>query len=74
LEWLVAIAKDVQQGLRISGIRVADNGDLSWLRRSIRQRLEPLAKAQRILTQHGLHLSQGLVRNVDITRTAGEAG
>jgi hypothetical protein len=50
----------------------AGDGDLSRLRKGVRQGLEPLAKAQRILAHHaptsgGLHLGQRLVSNIDIT-------
>jgi hypothetical protein len=56
LERPVCIANDAQQGLRVSALRLADNGNLSLLREGIHQRLEPLPKTQRILGHLGLHL------------------
>jgi hypothetical protein len=47
LERPVGIANDAQQGLRVGAVGFTDNGNLSRLRKGIRQRLESLPKAQR---------------------------
>jgi hypothetical protein len=70
----VALASDAEQGLRVSGVGISDDGNLSWLRKVICQRLKPVAQAQWILGQERLYLSQRLVRDVDITYFVGEAG
>ena len=54
LEGPVAIANDVQQGLRVSGVEITDNGNLSRLREGKGKRLEPLAKALWLLGSHAL--------------------
>ena len=73
LEGLVAVANDRQQLLRIGAVGIADNGNLPRLRKEIRLRLQPLAKAKGILAHHAptsgdLHLGQGLASCVDITK------
>jgi hypothetical protein len=45
LERAVAIAHDVEQGLRVCRVGITDDGDLPWLREGIGQRLEPLTEA-----------------------------
>ena len=72
LEGPVAIAYGAQQSLCVRGLRITDNGDLSWLRKGVAQRLKPLAKAQRMLAHHGLHLGQGLVSQIAIIKIIGE--
>jgi hypothetical protein len=74
LEGPVPIANDAQQSLRVGGAKITHDGDLLWLRKSICQCLESLPETQRILAHHGLHLSQCLVRDVDITQGIGEVG
>jgi hypothetical protein len=44
LEGPVAIADEAQQGLRVSGFRITDNGNPLRLGKGIGQRLEPLAE------------------------------
>ena len=73
LEGPVATVNDVQQGLCVSGVRIADNGSLLWLRQGIAERLKPLAEAQRLLGHHGFRLSQCLMCNIDIMQGIGEA-
>ena len=68
LKWPIAIAHNAQQALRVNALRFTDDGNLSWLRKGIHQRLEPLAKAQRILGHHALYLGQRLVSDIDITQ------
>jgi hypothetical protein len=72
LEGSVAVANEIQQGMCICGVGITDDGNLPWLRQGIRKRLEPLAKAQRILGQYGLHLAQRLMSDIDITKVASE--
>ena len=67
LEGPIAVANDAQQGLRVGRVGITDNGNLPRLREGIGQRLEPLPKAQRILSCHGLHLRQSLMSDVDMT-------
>jgi hypothetical protein len=49
LEGAITIANDAQQGLRVDGVGLTDNGNLSRLREGIRQCLQQLPEAQRIL-------------------------
>ncbi len=49
LEGSESVASDIEEGLCVSRVEIADNGNLSRLCERVRQRLKPLAKAQRIL-------------------------
>jgi hypothetical protein len=62
------MVNDIQQGLRIDGVGITDNGNSSRLRKGIDQRLEPLPKAQRVVAHHALHSCQGMDGDFDITQ------
>jgi hypothetical protein len=74
LEGPVAVANNAQQGLRVSRFWSADDSNLSWLRKGVRQRLERLPEVERILVHHGLQLYQRPVLPGELSKSLWPGG